>query len=495
MLFPRSKGNLFEENSSFFLILGITKQDFFTQKPPLGKSQPRSLFACTKNYWTKRFLHVAASKKFPSGFASFTWCKRFVWDRLLGYSCPNEFWLVFGMPKWTLASRKGSLKWEASASATCIPQGENRLEKPKINTKENPSINEKDGMESILRTKAPKKRWDGKHSQNESSEGRRSRVAVKKYGLRGNQPMYQYWLRRKNASRAAQTTRCAGLCLLHLVLGIWQQGLAGPDQSQWNVHPRWASALQPVQLSPGNRRQTNLALRQQVQRLGEVSDQGVGCVGPGGKKGHVPCRPRTPQSSCHDNFLDLVRHRKRSQINLLERHAGWSARSAAIVARHSLRLIWPQRKAAVLFFAAASQHAAKKAFILSIAILVVKLHVNWSRSHLFWFREEPQHDLAVKQALCVNSHRIWGSQSRRRGQMHSQLTVYRAVKGQGWQLPQRAGDGRSGLPNPGGDAFTHRRLIHTDAFTHRRFYTQALIQTNTHFHTQELLAQDLYLTL
>lgn len=177
-------------------------------------------------------------------------------------------------------------------------------------------------MESILRTKAPKKRWDGNHSQNESSEGRRSRVAVKKYGLRGNQPMHQYSLRRKVASRAAQTTRCAGLCLLHLVLGIWQQGLAGPDQSQWNVHPRCASALQPVQLSPGNRRQTNLALRQQVQRLGEVSDQGVGCVGPGGKKGHVPCRPRTPQSSCHDNFLDLVRHRKRSQINLLERHAG-----------------------------------------------------------------------------------------------------------------------------------------------------------------------------
>ena len=54
------------------------------------------------------------------------------------------------------------------------------------------------------------------------------------------------------------------------------------------------------------------------------------------------------------------------------------------------------------------------------------------------------------------------------------------------------------------EAFTHKRfytqmllhththfhtqtLLHTDAFTHRGFYTQMLLHTHTHFHTQRLL--------
>ena len=240
-------------------------------------------------------------------------------------------------------------------------------------------------------------------------------------------------------------------------------------------HPVGLRHCNQCSFRQGNRRQTNLALRQQVQRLGEVFGQGVGCVGPGGQRGHVPCRPRTPQRSCHDNILDLVRHGKGSQINLWKKVrrvkctqcSNCSKTFAAIdlATEKGCRKRWPS-----------------------------VLPSSWwnglgtEAGHIFLLisRRAAARSGSQTSPLCQQPSDL-GSQSRRRGQKRSQPTGLPGGRGPGLAATPTRWPRKVWAANPGDDAFTHRRLLHTDAFTHRRFYTQALIQTNTHFYTQELL--------
>lgn len=157
MLFPRGKGK-----KRLLSHLGYYKARFL-----YPEAAPRQISATFVVSLHKELLNpnffcmLQQSKKFPSGFVSFTWCKRSVWNRLLGYSCRNELWLVFGMSKWTLASRKGSLKSEVGASATCIPQGENRLEKPKMNTKKIPAWMKEMGWKAFSERKLRRAKEQG----------------------------------------------------------------------------------------------------------------------------------------------------------------------------------------------------------------------------------------------------------------------------------------------------------------------------------------------
>ena len=151
MLFLRGKGKI-----SFFLILGITKQVSYPKAAP-RRISATFVVSCTKNYWTQTFFFCMLQQSKNS------FRVRVV--HVVQTFCLKQTFGLF-MPKWTLACvwhaemNFGKPKRITEIRSGCVghlhPQGDNRLEKPKMNTKGNPSMNEKDGMESNLRTKAPK---------------------------------------------------------------------------------------------------------------------------------------------------------------------------------------------------------------------------------------------------------------------------------------------------------------------------------------------------
>ena len=162
--------------------------------------------------------------------------------------------------------------------------------------------------------------------------------------------------------------------------------------------------------------------------------------------------------------------REKKPNQFVKRHAGWSARSAAIVARHSLRLIWPQRKVAVLFFCGSFSEWCQENF------------------HPQYFHPHSEIACELKQ---VTSFLISRRAAARSGGQTSSLCQQPSDLGKpvtsSWpdafpanRLPGRQGPGLAASPT------RWRQKVWAAKPWWWRFYTQTL-DTHRRFHTQTLL--------